>query len=126
MNKIDPAVKKETLYILVWCALLSVVTQAVFLALQKWDYTVLLGSILAIIIGVGNFFLMGITVQKAVLKSQDEAGKFIKVSQMLRMFAMVVMVIGGVVLPCFHMWSLVAGLFFPRVAIMLRPLVAKK
>ena len=44
----------------------SVVLQLVFFFLGKWDMTVFLGNLLGIVAGVLNFFLMGLTVQKAV------------------------------------------------------------
>ena len=41
MTKLDPAVKKETAYIAVWVLSLSLVMEAVFLLLGKWEPSVL-------------------------------------------------------------------------------------
>ncbi len=125
MEKINPTVMKETKYILKWSIVLSVLLQAVFLVVQKWDYTVLLGSILSIIAGTGNFFLMGLTVQKAVKKSESEAKGFIKISQTYRMLLLIIFVVMGVIVPCFNMWAVVIGLLFPRIAIFIRPFTDK-
>ena len=44
MPGMDPAVKKETGYITVWVVLLSLVMEAVFLLIRKWDLSVLFGK----------------------------------------------------------------------------------
>lgn len=125
MTKIDKTVIKETKYIGSWIVLLSAVMEAVFLVLGKWDYTVLLGNILTGIAGVLNFLLMGITVQKAVEKEEKAARAAMKVSQMYRTLFMLVVVIIGVVAPCFNIWAVIIPLFFPRIAIAIRPILDK-
>lgn len=123
--KIDEIVKKETIYIAVIVGLLSVLLQAVFLIFSKWDYTVLLGTILSSAAGVLNFLLLGITVQKAVLKDEKAAKKTMEVSRLYRMLFMVVVVLIGVNVPCFSIWAVVISLFFPRIAIALKPVLDK-
>ena len=125
MTKIDKTVIKETKYIGSWVVLLRAVMEAVFLVLGKWDYTVLLGNILTGIAGVLNFLLMGITVQKAVEKEEKAARAAMKVSQMYRTLFMLVVVIIGVVAPCFNIWAVIIPLFFPRIAIAIRPILDK-
>ena len=61
--KIDKTVIKETKYIASFVIIFSVLMQAVFLIIGKWDYTVLIGNLWGIIIAVGNFFVMGLFVQ---------------------------------------------------------------
>ena len=125
MTKIDKTVIKETKYIGSWVVLLSAVMEAVFLVLGKWDYTVLLGNSLTGIAGVLNFLLMGITVQKAVEKEEKAARAAMKVSHMYRTLFMLVVVIVGVVAPCFNIWAVIIPLFFPRIAIAIRPILDK-
>lgn len=126
MKKIDPTVLKETKYMAVWILVLSVFMQAVFLMLRMWDYTVLLGNALSGLAGVVNFLLMGITVQKAVLKDKKDAKTAMQVSLLYRSLMLLVVTVLGVVLPVFHMWAVIIPLFFPRVAIAFRPLFDKK
>lgn len=126
MKKIDPTVLKETKYMAVWILVLSVFMQAVFLMLRMWDYTVLLGNMLSGLAGVVNFLLMGITVQKAVLKDKKDAKTAMQVSLLYRSLMLLVVTVLGVVLPVFHMWAVIIPLFFPRVAIAFRPLFDKK
>ena len=124
--KIDKTVKKETIYIATWAFLLSVLMQSVFLIIGDWDYKVILGNLLGYIIAVLNFFLMGLTVQKAVLKSEKEAKTAMKVSQTYRNLMVLIFAIVGIVLPCFNTWAVIIPIFFPRIAIAFRSLFDKK
>lgn len=126
MIKIDEVVKKETIYITAFVGVLSVLMQAVFLILSKWDYTVLLGNLLSGAASVLNFLFLGISVQKAVLKSEEDAKKTMQASRAYRMLFMVVVVLIGVNAPCFSLWAVLIPLFFPRIAISFRPLFDKK
>ncbi len=126
MKQIDAAVIKETKYIALWVCILSALMQAVFLVIGKWDVTVLFGNLLSGAAAILNFFLMGLTVQKALQKEEKEAKSFIKVSQLYRFLFLVVVVVVGVVAPCFNSWSAVIPVFFPRIAIAIRPLFDKK
>lgn len=123
--KLDPTVKKETVYIAFWVVVFSVFTQAVFLIIGKWDYTVLLGNLLSGIAAISNFLLMGITVQKAVLKEEKEAKSLIKLSQTLRSFFLLAVAVIGLTIPVFSIWTVLIPLLFPRIAIALRPIFMK-
>ena len=70
MAKVDKVVLKETKYIALWVIIFSLIMEAVFLIINKWDYTVLLGNLLSGAVGVLNFFLMGLGVQKAVMQEE--------------------------------------------------------
>ena len=121
MKKIDQVVRKETKYIAIWVVIFSMAMQAVFLVLAKWNYTVLLGNLLGALISVGNFFLLGLTVQKAVTKEEKDAKQLMKLSGSLRLLLLFVVVVIGAALPCFDIWAVVIPLLFPRVAIAIRP-----
>lgn len=126
MAKLDPTVKKETQYIALWVIIFSMILQAIFLVLGKWNYTVLLGNLLSGFAAIFNFLLMGITVQKAVLKEEKEAKTAIKASQALRTFLLFAITAVGVLLPCFSTWTVIIPLIFPRIAIFLHPFFNKK
>ena len=126
MLKTDPTVKKETVFIAVWSVLFSLLMEAVFLVLSRWDYTVLLGNLLGLVISVGNFFLLGLTVQKAVTKDEKEAKTVMKLSQTYRNLGIVVLVGLGIILDCFNTVAVILPVFFPRIAIVFRPLFDKK
>lgn len=123
--KIDKVVLKETKYIATFAAIFSVLMQAVFLIIGKWDYTVLLGNLWGAAVAVGNFFVMGLYVQKAVSQEEKEAKQTIKASQSMRFAAMVLLTGIGVVIPFFNWIAVVVPLVFPSVAIYLRPIIDK-
>ncbi len=125
MTKLDPTVKKETVYIAVFSLLCSMLMQAVFLIVGKWDYTVLLGNALGLIAAVGNFLLLGVTVQKALGKEEKDARNLMKLSQMLRTLALFVIALIGYLIAVFNVLALVIPYLFPRIAIAMRPLFKK-
>lgn len=125
MKKTDPTVKRETLYIAYSVIIFSVLIQAVYLIINRWDYTVLLGNILSGSVSVLNFFLMGRTIQSATEKDQKGAKSTMKASQSLRLFMMFIALVLGVVLPCFDTVTSIIPIFIPRIAIMLRPIFDK-
>lgn len=126
MIKADKTIIKETKYIAVCILIMSVFLQAVFLILKLWDYTVLLGNLLTAIAAVLNFFFMGLTVQKALTKDEADAKKLMRSSQSIRSFGMFLVIVLGVVLPCFNTLAVIIPVFFQRLAIFIRPLVKGK
>ena len=126
MKKIDETVLKETRYVALWVLILSLLMQAVFLVIQKWDYTVLLGNLLSALAGILNFFLMGLTVQKALTKDEKEAKTTMKLSMLYRFFILIAVAVMGALIPCFNVWAVLIALFFPRIGILFRPLFDKK
>ena len=126
MQKVDKTVAKETVYIAVFSLILSMLLEAVFLILHKWDYTVLLGNLLGYSAAVLNFFLMGLTVQKAVSLDEEGAKNRVKFSQTLRMFMLIAFAAAAFLCPCFNVAAFAVPLIFPRIAIFFRPRFDKK
>lgn len=125
MPKIDKVVLKETRYIALWVLALSVIMELIFLIINMWDITVLLGNVLSAFVTVLNFLLMGIGVQKAVSQDEKGAKQTMKVSQMLRMLMLLIAAVLGVYLSVFNTWAVLIPLFFPRIAILVRPFFDK-
>lgn len=126
MQKVDKTVAKETAYIAATAFIMSMLLQAVFLIIHRWDYTVLLGNVLGYAAAVLNFFLMGLTVQKAVTMSEEDAKTRVKLSQMLRLLMLALFAVAAGVFECFNLITFVIPLLFPRIAITFRPLLDKK
>ena len=147
MKKIDSVVLRETGYIALWVLIFSVLMEAVFLVTGYFDYTVPLGNLLGAAATVLNFFLMGLTVQKAVERDRQagnadassdmsdtdgeeerpaslhkDAVQVMKLSQTLRMLMMLAFAAVGALVPCFNLIAVVIPYIFPRIAIMLRPI----
>ena len=122
MKRVSRVVLQETLYIGVWSLILSALMQAIFLIIG-WEYQMLLGNILGAVAGVLNFFLLGITVQRATSSGDVKYAKnLMKTSQAGRMFMLVVIGIIGAVIPSvFNIWATLIPLFFPRIALLVRP-----
>ncbi len=126
MKKIDATVLRETKYIAIITLLLSVIMEAVFLLLGKWDISVLLGNVWGAIGAICNFLLMGITVQNALAKEEKDAKTLVKFSQSARMFFLLAFAMVGYFVPMFHLVAVVIPFLFPRIAVSLRPLVIKE
>ena len=120
MKKIDDNVKKETLFIAAFTLIFSAVMELVFLLLDYWSYKVVLGNLLGFTAAVLNFFLMGYTVQEAVLLEEKDAK--VKLSQSLRTLMLVAFAAVGCVFKCFNPIAVLLPLLFPRIAILFRPL----
>lgn len=122
---VDPVVLKETRYIAAVVLILSALMQAVFLILGKWDYTVLLGNLYGLALAVGNFFLMGLTVQKCLTLEPDNAKKKMQFSQQMRLLMLLVFCMIGAALNCFNTIALLVPQFFPRIGVTIRGLTMK-
>ena len=126
MIKVDPTVKKETLYIAAWEVVLCVLMNAVFLILSRWDLTVLLGTLLGAFVAVLNFFLLGLSLQKSLTYQEKKAASFMKLSKSFRMLGIVLVALFAYLAPVFSLLAAVLPLLFPRLAIAFRPLFDKK
>lgn len=124
-KKVDPTVLKETRFIALVTLILSALMQAVFLIIGEWDYTVLLGNLWGAALALGNFFLMGLTVQKCLTMEPDDAQKKMKISQQLRMLMLLVVCMIGAAVPFLNTIAVLVPQFFPRIGVMIRGLMLK-
>ena len=119
-NKIDPTVRRETGCVAIWLAVAILPVQAVFLLLRRWDYSVLLGSVLGSLTAAGNFLLVGLMVQKAVAQTEKQAKNTVRLSQGGRLLLQGVILVLAAVLPCFNIWATAIPLLVPRIAVSVR------
>lgn len=124
-KKVDPTVKKETRFIALVVLILLALMEAVFLVIGQWDITVLLGGLYGAAVAVGNFFLMGLTVQHCLTLEADEAKKRMKLSQQGRLLMLLVLCIIGAALKCFNTIAVLIPQFFPRIGVTIRGLTIK-
>lgn len=121
--KIEPAVKLETKHIAIGEVSMTLIMLIVFLCLGKFDYTVVLGSLLGGGYAVLNFFLMAMSVQRSVHKETPEQAKLVvQNSYTKRLLVLVVVVIIGIKVPYFHWVAVVLPQFFPRITIFIKTL----
>ena len=126
MGKIDKVVLRETAYIAAWTIIFSALLQSVFLMIGKWELFVLLGNIYGSAAAVLNFFVMGLSVQKALTKDPKDVQAYIKASSTARLFVLFVITLIGVLIFRSAVLAVVIPLLFPRAAIMLRPFFGKR
>lgn len=125
MGRIDKTVLNETRFIAVFSFLLSILMQSVFLVAGMWNYRVVLGNVLTLFAGILNFFLMGLTVQKAVEKDEQDAKSLMKLSGNLRLWGMFVVLLIGILIPVFDTVAVIIPVFFPRISVFIRKLFLK-
>ena len=127
MAGMDPAVKKETGYIAVWVALLSLVLEAVFLVIRRWDLSVLFGNLGGAALAVGNFFLLAFVVSRAIDRGKpEEAARRVKATAGLRLIGLggLCALLIGVLKT--NVYATLIPLLFPRIGIMFRPMIDRK
>lgn len=138
MKKIDPIVLKETGFVALISFVMCVFMNAVFLIVDyfvdgAWSWLVLLGTVIGYVAAVGNFFLMGLTVVKALGKEGKDAANLIKLSQMGRLLVLFLIALGAYLIDLFAFEEFSVGFIiavvipytFPRIGVMLRPLASK-
>ena len=127
MTGLDPAVRKETAYVGVWTLLLSLIMEAVFLVFGWWDWSVLLGNLGGAVIAVGNFFLLGLTVSRALNSGKpEEAARKVKATASLRLIGMGAACALLVGVAKTNVFATLIPLLFPRIGIMFRPMIDRK
>ena len=127
MAKMDPVVKRETEYVAIWVMAGCILIQGVFLVLHLWNLTVLWGSLLGGATAIGNFLLMGLTVQKALNKDKKKAAQTIQMSQSGRLLLQgAVLVLAGVCQNVFNLWTTIIPLIIPTIAVRIRHLMLAK
>ena len=73
MEKPNDTVRRESLYIALFTLILCMLMNAVFLVIRMWSLPVLWGTLLGGGASCLNFFAMGLSLQKAMRKSDDTA-----------------------------------------------------
>lgn len=123
--KVSASVKKNTLYVLGVTLCLSGAMEVVFALVGKWDLAVLFGNLLGAFAAVLNFFLMGLTVQRAVMLNAEDAKKLVRRSQALRFLMMIAFGVVGGLVPFFNVFATVIPFLFPRFGVLLYTLIHK-
>ena len=121
LENVQPAVKKETKRVVMITGAGLILMWILFAILHftmpdkvPFDYTVFLGGIGGGVIAVLNFFLMGLTVQKAASATDEGAARMkLKASYSQRFMMMILWVIIAIVAPCFQFVAGIAPLLFP-------------
>lgn len=129
MVRLEREVSKNLVFIAAFTAALSLVMEAVFLIGDWWNLKVLAGNIAGAVAAVLNFYLLCVTVQKAVEMNKEDASKKMRMSKSLRMLMIAVIC-------ALAIWLLGSGvpvtlatlipLMFPRIALIFYSIRHKK
>ena len=124
--KIDPTVKKETLFVSIVTLILSMLMESVFLIIGKWDISVLLGNILGGGIGILNFFFLGLSVQKAVSTDEKKAKEIMKASHAIRFALIIVLLAVSLIFQSlFNVIATIISLLFATAGVYMRAIFNK-
>ena len=121
--KLQPESKKELTRIACGTAICTAVMWVIFAALHlvgwvKFDYTVVLGSLIGAAVAIGNFAGICFVVQKIIDEPDEKRRKAtLQLSYNSRMLLQALWVVVAVAAPCFQPFASVLPLFFPRVTI---------
>ena len=126
MKNIDPAIKNMTSYIALATLIMSALMEAVFLIIGRWDLHVLFGNLLGAGVGILNFFLMGLGLQKALDKDEKDAKATVTFSHTMRFFLLALVLILAAVLDWFNLLAAVISLIMPTAAVYMSAMVSKK
>lgn len=118
MNNMRPEVANQFKEISVINVVLTAIENIVFLVLGKWDYTVLIGSLWGLIMTSAFFYLITVSVPKALRYEDVEmAQKAVKVSQMERMLVLGVGIVVALKFDFINAIAAIIPLLFTRISI---------
>ncbi|MCR5278635.1 MAG: hypothetical protein K6E19_04255 [Lachnospiraceae bacterium] len=125
---IQPAVRKETLNVLIYTAIGTVLMWIALFLINRFlwpdvpfDYTVFLGGVGGLTVAVLNFFFMALTVQKVTSTDDDkQASQIMRLSFTRRMLLQVVWMAVAVLVPCFYWLAGLLPLAFPSIGIKIK------
>lgn len=139
---VQDAVKKETAFIAVGTGAVSLLVLVLFFLLHQvvpenapfgykvpFDYTIFLGAIGGTIVAVGNFFWMGLTVQKITGMKEEEmdrARSTMAVSLRYRTMMQLLWVIISIFVPAINLITGVVPLFIPSILIKIRGILTAR
>ena len=133
---IQDAVKKETSFIAAGTGVACILLVLVFFILNRmvpdyapFDYTVFLGAIGGFACAVGNFFWMGLTVQKITGMSEEEtdrARSTMAVSLRYRTMLQLLWVVIAILVPAINLVTGVVPLFIPSILIKIRGIISAR
>lgn len=117
-EKPQQSIVKETKRIGVGTVIMLVVMLAVYAVLGKFTVGVLLGGLLGSAYAIFNFFMLGMTLQKAAsMTDQQMAHMKVRSSYSTRMIGMLILAVVAFALPFVEGIPCLIALFFPRATI---------
>ena len=122
MAGMNPTVRRELGWVAAWTLGLSALMNLIFVLAGQWTPGVLWGTLLGCAAAIGNFWLMCRTVEKATGMAPDRAKTAVASSQTLRLLLQGAVLVAAFTIPVFQPLAALLPLFFPQIAVRLRPL----
>ena len=117
-EKPQQSIVKETKRIAVGTVIMLVVMLAVYAVLGKFTVGVLLGGLLGSAYAIFNFFMLGMTLQKAASMSDHQMAHMkVRYSYSTRMIGMLILAVVAFALPFVEGIPCLIALLFPRATI---------
>lgn len=117
-EKPQQSIVKETKRIAVGTVIMLVMMLAVYAVLGKFTVGVLIGGLLGSAYAIFNFFMLGMTLQKAAsMTDQQMAHMKVRSSYSTRMIGMLILAVVAFVLPFVEGIPCLIALLFPRATI---------
>lgn len=117
-EKPQQSIVKETKRIAVGTVIMLIVMLAVYAVLGKFTVGVLLGGLLGSAYAIFNFFMLGMTLQKAAsMTDQQMAHMKVRSSYSTRMIGMLILAVVAFALPFVEGIPCLIALLFPRTTI---------
>lgn len=117
-EKPQQSIVKETKRIAVGTVIMLVVMLAVYAVLGKFTVGVLIGGLLGSVYAIFNFFMLGMTLQKAAsMTDQQMAHMKVRSSYSTRMIGMLILAVVAFALPFVEGIPCLIALLFPRATI---------
>ncbi len=116
--------KKDIIQVVSGVAILSIIMDAVFFAIGRFDVTVLWGSLLGSICAIVNFLLLALTVYTSVSKGKAASG-YMGISYLLRLAFIGAVIVFAIKHPMINYVAAAIPLVFPRVTIMVVQFILK-
>lgn len=117
-EKPQQSIVKETKRIAVGTVIMLVVMLAVYAVLGKFTVGVLIGGLLGSAYAIFNFFMLGMTLQKAAsMTDQQMAHMKVRSSYSTRMIGMLILAVVAFALPFVEGIPCLIALLFPRATI---------
>ncbi len=133
-DRLEPAVKKETKNVFLYCAIGTIVMWIAFFVLNKimpetvpFDYRIFTGGAGGMVIATLNFFLMGLTVTK-VASEEDEktARRILKNSYSKRMAMQLLWIVIALAVSGIFWVAGIIPLLFPSAGIKIKGIIEQR
>lgn len=122
MARLDPSLRRDLKYLTVCCLILSLLMEAIFLVVtRRLPLSVPAGNAAGLLASLLNYYLLCLTVQKALAGKPEDADKRMRLSKSLRMLMQAAVCALAIGLLKTNAFATLIPLVFPRIALTAKP-----